>query len=207
MKWLCFVLVFTVSIRVFAQDERYFRDMLNGSAAETKKLMEYKIEVQSPFYVIDLNQDGVEDSFQFIKRDGLDYIRVNDPFGEMKAEYKLESKGRNSKLIKGHLKSISKDVTVLVLEYYEGEVGHSLYESSARLYFVTIRDKSLDKITMMKGPYFFHEKLDVADKYILRNMSVNLVDYNQDGMSEISVSYHKVQRIYRYIGLGKWKAI
>ncbi len=207
MKWTIFAIVFTASTLAFSQDERFFQDMLNGSAVKEKKLMEFKIEVQSPFYVMDLNQDGIEDSFQIIKRDGIDYFRVNDPFGEMKYEYKFDAKGVKGRILKAHFKQITPKVTVLVLYYYEGQTGTTQYESSARLYFATIRDGSLDKISMTKGPYFFFEKLDSADKYLLRTMSVNLVDYNKDGMSEISVTYNKIQRIYFYNGTGLWKKL
>lgn len=207
MKRLFFMILCVISSLGHTQDERFYRDIFNGRLGSAPKPFNYKIKVESPRYSIDLNHDGVEDSFQTVKKDGVDFIRINDPFGNPVFEQALMTKGRGSSIFKAHLKTISKSVDVLILHFYEGENDAAIFESSARLYFVTIRNKNLRKITMTKGPYFWTEKERAAGKYWNKRLSVNVIDYNKDGRNEISVSYNKLSRVYFYISEGIWSQI
>ncbi|MBT4793041.1 MAG: hypothetical protein HON90_15820 [Halobacteriovoraceae bacterium] len=156
---------------------------------------------------MDLNRDGIEDSFQTVKKDGVDFIRINNHEGQKIFEEELLTKGKKSHVFKAHLRSINKSVDVLILHYYEGDNEAVGFEGSARLYFLTIRDKSLNKITLRKGPHFWTERESVTGRYWNKRYSVNVLDYNSDGQNEISVSYNNLSRVYFYLRDGKWSTL
>lgn len=197
----------TVSLYIQAQDERFYRKMFAGKTSKFIEEFEFKVEVTSPRYTVDLNRDGIEDSFEVLKKDGIDFIRIRDPYGRIVLERSLMAKGRGSKIFKAHLKSISESVDVLILHFYEGHNDAAIFEGSARLYFITIRDRDLRKISLTRGPYFWTEKKRAAGKYWNKRYSVNVIDYNGDGKKEISVSYNKLSRIYFYISEGLWEQL
>lgn len=199
------LLLCMLSSVIQAQDERFFRQMYTGELANSKKVpFSYKIEASSDKYVIDLNRDNKKDSFQTIKRDGIDFFRINDEYGKSVFEAKLETKGFESKIFRASLKTISKDIDVILLHFYEGHTKNSVFEGSARLYVVTIRKRDLSSATLDVGPYFWTEKAGVASKYWARRYSVNTVDLNQDGYKEIVVSFNNIDRILYYSKKGIW---
>lgn len=207
MKIICIVLLCFAPL-AFSQDESFYRDLFNGNLySQSKDAMIYKIEVESPKYMIDLNSDGVMDSFQTVKRDGVDFIRINDTYGKSVFMDKLLTKGKNSSIFKAKLVKVNSKTNVLILFYYDGEIKTSRYEASARLYFVTFVNNELKKASLYKGPYFFHEKEKASGKYWNRRYSVNVMDYNKDSQNEISISYNNSSKVYEYIGEGLWAAL
>lgn len=204
MRTVIFLTLCVVSHLAFGQDERFYRDIFNGNLLEGVKPLHYKIEVASSKYMIDLNSDGIKDSFQTIKRDGIDFIRINDAYGKVMLERELLTKGGKSKIFKAHLKNVNKDTNVLILHFYEGQNESSIFEGSARLYFITFPKNNLAEATLTKGPYFWTENERAAGKYFNRRYSVNVIDYNDDGTNEISVSFNSSQRMYLYKLNGKW---
>ena len=204
--------VVTMCHQVFApaycQDERFYRQLFDGSFSRAQdKDFVYKYEFTSPEYMIDLNRDGIVDSFQTVKKDGVDFIRIMDANGITKFEASLEAKGVGSKIFKAHLLGVSKEADALILHFYEGKTEAAVFEGSARIYVITIQDRDMNKITMTKGPHFFHE-FESEDghyyKYWNRRFIVNTVDYNSDGAKEISVSFNGIHRILIYKGNGVW---
>lgn len=158
--------------------------------------------------MIDLNRDGIVDSFQTVKKDGIDFIRINDANGVKVFEKRLHAKGKNSSIIKAHLVSISPAADALILHYYEGDHDNAIFEGSARLYVLTIRDRNLNKISFSKGPHFWTERESSSphyQKYWARRFVVNTLDYNGDGIKEISVSFNKIHRILQYTKAGVWE--
>lgn len=207
MKKLFFVLLCVFCAGVQAQDERFYRNMFNGILKKPKPPTPYKIKVFSPKYMLDLDRDGIEDSFQTIKKDGVDFIRLNNAYGELQFEAQLDTKGGNSSIFKANFMKVNDKVDVLVLHFYEGHTQSATFEGSARLYFVTIVNRRLDKASLTKGPFFWSERERAAGKYWNRRYTVNLVDYNKDGQKEISVSYNRISRVYYYIANGVWRDI
>ena len=196
--------IFTFSS--IAQDERFFRSIYSGELFDSKQTpFEYKIEVSSDKYLLDLNRDKKQDSFQTVKKDGVDFFRINDEYGKQVFEGKLETKGSESKIFRASFKTISKDTDVLLLHFYEGHNDAAIFEGSARLYIITIQNRDFKQITMTKGPFFWSEKERAANKYWARRYSVNTVDLNKDGIKEISVSFNNIDRIYYYSKSGEWK--
>lgn len=190
-----------------AQDERFYRGIFSGEHFNSKEVpFTYKIEVESSKYLIDLNHDGKEDSIQTVKRDGVDFFRINDDFGKMVFEAQLETKGVDSKIFRASLKTISKNIDVLLLHFYEGHTGAAIFEATARLYIVTIKDRDFRKTTITKGPFFWSEKEGVAGKYWARRYTVNTKDFNGDGVKEVAITFNNIDRIYYYSKFGDWRA-
>ncbi len=207
MQSLIVLFLCIMSFNSFSQDERFYRKMFSSKASKNIEEFEFKIGVASPRYTLDLNRDGLKDSFQTVKKDGVDFIRIMDPFGRVVFEKSLLTKGKKSSIFKAHLKTISKNVDVLILHFYDGYTESSTFEGSARLYFLTIPNRKLNLITMTKGPYFWTERERTAGKYWNKRYTVNVLDYNNDGFKEISVSYNKLSRVYFYISDGIWEKL
>jgi len=193
------------SLSAFSQDERYFRSIFSGDLFDRKDdAYYYKVKVESPKYVIDLNRDSKDDYFQTIKMDGNDFISIHDEYGRETFRTMLETKGKNSSIFQVSFKQVDKNTDVLILHFYEGETQSAIFEGTARLYFLTIPNRDLKNITVTKGPFFWMEKEKAAGKYYNRRYTVNTLDYNKDGSREISVSYNHITRIYFYRN-GSWQ--
>lgn len=203
-----FLFLCVATFQCFAQDERFYRSIFNGEILKEKtSIFPFKIGVKSPKYMIDLNRDGQEDTIQTVKRDGIDFIRIADPFGKTVLFTKLDTLGDKSKIYKAQYRAISKNVDVVLIHYYEGHTQSSSFEGSARLYIITIVDRDMSQINIIKGPHIWHELEREPDIYWNRRYSVNTVDYNKDGVREISISYNKIQTIYKYKVGGIWSKI
>lgn len=207
MRCLLALMLCTYSFFVFAQDERYFRSIYSGELFNKKDLnYYYKVKVESPKYMLDLNRDLKDDSIQSIKMDGNDFIRINDEYGREVFSYQLETKGKNSKIFRVSFKAINNEIDVLIIHFYEGETQAATFEGSARLYFLTIPNRDLKRIKVTKGPFMWMERERAAGKYYNRRYTVNTIDYNNDGLREISVSFNKISRVYFYLN-GDWQQI
>ncbi len=205
MKRYLLIFLLTVSTLVSAQDERFYRRIFTNELVDKPSAAEdYKIVVKSPIYQINIDSDKELEGIRVIKKDGLDFIEILSEFGERLFEAKLVGIGKESSLFKIQLKGISKDTNTLILHFYEGKIDSTKFEASARLYFLTYKKNNLKKINMFKGPHFFHEKEKVNEQYWNRRFSVNTIDYNKDGVKEISISYNKINRVYFYLESGTW---
>lgn len=198
-----FLLVLSSS--VYGQDERFFQNVFKGKFAEERNNKNiFKIRVSTPRYELDLNRDGIKEALQIEKRDGMDAVLLYDSYGKKLYETTLVPKGKRSHLFRASQVKISKDVEVLLLHYYEGDLESKTFEGSARLYFLTIRNKDLRNITLTKGPFFWSERERAAEKYWARRYTVNTVDYNNDGYKEISVLFNNIARVYYFAPEGNW---
>ncbi len=205
MKTIVFLGLIFASCLSFAQDERFYRDIFAGNLYDPPEKFKYKVLVESPKYMIDLNRDKRKDSIQISKKDGVDFVKINNEYGQSVFERKLLAKGLNSKVYRARLKKINKSVNVLILYYYEGDIDTvKHFKGSARLFFITIRDNNLNKITFMKGPYIFTEESLPGDKYSTKSFAISTIDFNGDKQAELSVSYNHIQRTYFYKGDGLW---
>lgn len=189
----------------FAQDERFIRELYQDALRQTEEVkIAPKVLAESPVYKLDLNRDGLEEGIRTSVRDGLDYIQIDDYSGKTIFESSLSTVAKNSRIYKINLKTISKDTDALIVYFYEGQNEAVQFEGTARIYFITIDKRNLKTISIFKGPHFFHEFEKQRNQYGKRYYRVNVVDYNSDNIKEISVSYNKISRIYRYLENGKW---
>ena len=139
--------------------------------------------------------------------DGEDFFIIRDHFGRTVLEKKLSTIGSNSSIYRVQLKTISHNTDALIVHFYEGSIESTRFEAQARLYFVTIPKRNLKNLHFYQGPHIFHESEKLFDKYFVKRFSVNTLDYNSDGIKEISVSYNSISRIYFYVADGIWKRL
>jgi hypothetical protein len=202
------LILFVASNFALGQDEQFYRRIFtNELINKPSALIEYKLVVKSPVYQINLDRDKFPEGIRIEKRDGLDFVVVLSRFGEKVFESKLLGIGNKSRIFKIQLKTISKDTNALIIHFYEGKIDSTKFESTARLYFLTFPKNDYKKMVLFKGPHFFHEKEKVSEQYWNRRFSVNTIDYNHDGVKEISISYKKINRVYFYLSKGLWTKI
>lgn len=202
---LIFIIIISTS---WAQDERYFRKIFSGDLFEKKaESLNYKVEVSTDAYLIDLNRDGKNERIKVWKKDGLDFIDIKDRFGQDLLSKKLKTMGGKSSLYKIQLKTISSETDVLILHFDEGYNQSTIFQSSARVYFIAIQNRDLKKMYFYEGPHIFYEKEKVKQQYARRYYNVNVYDYNNDGRNEISITYNHIQHIFFYIRNGIWRRL
>lgn len=192
-----------------AQDERYYRQMLSGglpdfNADKVKAKEKVHYVFESPAYRIDLNKDGVEEYIQTIKRDGVDWLQITDFSGRKIFESKIFAMGAESVIYKIRFITISKDVKALIIFLDEGKTHSIRFESTARIYVLSFEQNNLETLKLSQGPHFYHEKEAQREQYSRRHYQVNIVDFDGDGIKEISIQYNHIQRMMKYVGRGEW---
>lgn len=199
------ILMFSVSI--FAQDERFFRDIYTGKLKDLNLKIDRnkrKVVVNSGLYQMDINDDGLPESLVYSKKDNEDYFEIYNFRGQLIFKTFLQATGEQASLYKINFVNISKNVRALVLHFFEGMTRSTRFEGIARLYVVSLENNDLESLTAFKGPHFFHEYEKVRDFYWRRAFKVNVLDYDKDGIKEISANYKTTTSILRYKGRGQW---
>ncbi len=204
-----FLLFLCFSMRISAQDERFFRQMLTDDLhvepSATKSAVVFsQFSVKGASYRIDLNGDGIEESIQPQKRDGVDWLEIRDSSERVIYETKLLAMGAESAIYKIKLVYISPKVRTLIIFLDEGLTQGRRVESTAQIYLLSYEDNDLKTLKLTPGPHYFHEKESQRDQYWRRDYAVNVYDIDQDGTREIAVQFNHIQRIYRYLGNGEW---
>lgn len=196
---------------VRAQDERYYRQILSGelsSSADTiKETAVAPINAFGSLYRLDLNSDGIEETIQTQKRDGVDWIEIRDASQRKIFEAKLLAMGGNSHLYKARLVALSEKIRALILFLDEGYTKGQHFESTGKIYIVSFENNDLATLSITDGAHFFHEKKAQREQYWRRMFNVNVVDIDGDGVKEIAVQYNSIQRIFRYKASGEWEKI
>lgn len=198
----------TFSKSAFSQDERFFRKIFTGELFHKKyREPKPKILVSSPVYKIDLNRDSEKEGILLEKKDGIDVIKIIDKLGKTLFTHELLGLGKDSRIYKLRLVRIANQTDALIIHFFEGINESTLFQATARLYFLTIDKRNFSKVKVTQGPSYWVEKQKIKDQYWNRFYSINVVDYNQDGRNEISISYNKIQRVYFYMNDGKWSKL
>ena len=201
-------LFFGLSFSVSAQDERYYRQILKGELPDTgmelKDPPEHQFNVKGASYVIDLNGDGFEESIQPKKRDGVDWLEIKDSSQRKVFEAKLFAVGGESVIYKIKIAQISPTVKLLLLFLDEGKSAGRKFESTARIYLLTMENNDLSTFNITMGPHHYHEKQRQREQYYRRDYAVEIRDVNKDGTRDVIVEYNHIQRIMLYKGKGEW---
>lgn len=190
-----------------AQDERFFRQIFSGDLAKSGQQSEakkYSYVIHSPYYLLDLNRDGKEESIVFAKKDSEDWIEVFDTDKKKIYSYQFENKGFESELFKMELKTLSRETTVLLLYYYEGISRYIDFQGTSRIYALTIDNNELKTMNTFKGPAFFDEFKSQKGHYHKRHYQVFLEDFNEDKVKELVVKHQRMSQVYLYKGEGRW---
>ena len=207
--WAFFLLFFMMSGLSFAQDERYYRQILAGEIPKTNSSAGERpvsqFNVQGASYKFDFDGDKVEESIQPQKRDGVDWLEIRNSSERILFEAKLLAMGAESSIYKIKVVNISEKVKAAILFLDEGQTVGKKFESTARIYVLTYENNNLATLKMTEGPHFFHEKQAQREQYWRRDFMVNVYDIDGDGTREIAIQYNHIQRILQYTGNGEWK--
>lgn len=205
---LSLTFIFAFVNPAFAQDERFFRELMSGELGK-----EVDREPPAPKYVfsgatyrVDLDGDGKEEGLQVVKRDLMDYLDILSDDGIILFKAKLVPAGINARIDKIRLVDLSPKVRVLIIQYYEGKTEGRTLEATARLWILSFEDKNLRNITLTVGPAYWHEFEKIREQYGRRLYSLSVRDIDGNGVKDIMVAYNHMMHIYRYIGNGKWSA-
>lgn len=193
------ILAFLGSSGLFAQDERYFRELFlknyrEEEAGETKK--KYSYIVPSPFYTIDVNQDGKKESFVYSKKESEDWVDIFDHDKKLVFKYRFHSVGAHGRVYKIRFTQIDENVGLAIFYYYEGVTKYHELDSSARLYFLTFKRSDFSNFKMLQGPYLFQEYRGMKGHYHQRIKQVEVMDLNNDKRNEIIVKHHLYSEVY-----------
>ena len=204
MKYLLLFSCFIFST-AHAQDERYFRKMITGEVGK-EVLMKDKpvsrVKVESRVYRLDLGGDTQLEGLIYEKKDGQDWFYIVDGQGQELRSFKLDTMSGDSKLYKINIRDLSNRTKLLILNFYEGKNTYLDFDARARLYFVTIDDRNLNKITFFKGPAFWHEFAGHRDHYHQRFYTTDVIDLNHDGIKEVEVRHNGNIWVYLYKDFG-----
>jgi hypothetical protein len=210
-RWYLFLLSLS-QLLVFenlswAQDEKIYRQLVSGEILTNLETLQppAAYEFKAPYYAFDLNGDQLEEYLSYEIRDGIPYFQLFNQNKTLLLEGKLSPTGAHAKPYRFRIVDLSQKFRVVIIYFNEGETTAYGYHQFSRLYFLSIDDKKLNQAKIVKGPQIFQEKEIHREQYFRRQYGVNVVDFNQDGIKEISVSYHGHERIYKYLGLGKWE--
>jgi len=203
MLRILFFVIISLS-RLFAQDEKTFRDILLHQENKKDPLKKVHVKTRSKRYVIDLNSDGKKDSFYTSKEDGKDIMTFFNHKKVKVFSHAFESHGPWGRIFKVQIRKISKETDVMLIYFYEGLNRYIDTLGTARVYFLTIDNKDFKTLSMFKGPLVWTEKKDRKENYFKRKYDVTLYDYDNNDRREVSVKFRGVSRVFAYEGLGQW---
>lgn len=204
-------LLFLLSLNVSAQDERYYRQILNGElplqGQSIKEAQEHQFNVKGAAYNVDLNGDGFEEIIQPQKRDGVDWLEIQDSTKRKIFETKLLAQGVESVIYKIKLAHLSTTSKVLIIYLDEGKTSGRRFESTARIFLLTFENNDFSTFKLAQGPHHFHEKEGQRDQYWRKDYSVDVRDVDQNGVRDVVVEFNHIQRIMLYLGKGEWSRL
>jgi hypothetical protein len=196
-----------------AQDERFFRQIFSGElqASKSTELTDgtkktYWYSAHTPFYNLDLNQDGQSEKIVFVKKDNEDWLDIFDSAKNKIFSYKFENMGINSGLYRIEQKRLSPETEILFLYYYVGSTQFTNTDASARLYLLTIDNRDLKTMHVLKGPSYFEERKTSSEHYHQRKYFIELVQLNKSATKEVVIKHAGMSEVFIYSGNGKWKA-
>jgi hypothetical protein len=205
--WLFLILLLVRP--VWSQDERFYRQILKGElpqlSQELKEIPETQFNVKGASYLIDLNDDGIEESIQPQKRDGVDFIEIKNSSQRKIFDHKLLAIGSESHIYKIKFTRLNDTTKVLVIFLDEGHTAGRRFESTARIFLLTFENNDLSTMKLTQGPHHFHEKETQREQYWRRDYAVEVRDTNNDGTKEVIVQFNHIQRIMIYKGRGEWQ--
>ena len=199
--------MFVVSWSALAQDERYFRQLFSGELIKSNEIVQekkYSYFIHTPYYALDLNQDGVNEHVAFAKKDNEDWVEIFDSEKKKIFSYRFENKGYDSELFRIELKTLSAKTAILLLHYYEGVSKYINFQGTSRVYAVTIDNRDLKTMTAFKGPSVFDEQRTFKGHYHKRNYDVYLEDLDHNLVKELIIKHRSTSNVFVYKGEGKW---
>jgi len=170
-----------------------------------KTVSQYKWQVFSPFYRMDIDNDGRDEGFALEKSDGRNFIHVIDKSKEVTGSFEIDTMGDSSKVYKVAVSNLDKKTKIAIVYFYEGKNDYISFFGSVRLYFITFDNLDISKPKFFKGPVIWEEAKDGMRHYHNKKYKVGLVDYNKDGRKEVVVKHHRMSSVFMYFGEGNWR--
>ncbi len=208
LRFLCLILItLSLSEGTWAQDERLFRELLIHSKKEKlKNRVEkvYRIKARSNRHFVDLTADNRPESLITAKRDGEDWLQIYNDKGEEVFRSFLQASGPWSRLFKIQIRRLNDKTKVLLLYFYEGVTRYLEFQGTTRLYFLTYEENKLESLKLYKGPLLWDEKRGFKDHYHQKKYEVSFYDLDGDRTREVSISYGRMNRVFKYLGKGEW---
>lgn len=203
MKCWFTILCLLIAPKLLAQDERFLRELLSERFFDpgvTRDQSSEYFHVVSPFYQVDLDGNGRNETLVFEKIDGKDLFHIQDYEGKRLFSAGFTPLGARSHLFKINVRTIGAGYKVLLLHYYEGLQNYLEFMGSSRLYIVTFKDLTPGTFKFSKGPVLWTEYKDHRENYIQRGQHIVVHDFNNDGLKEISVRYNDINRVFHFQG-------
>lgn len=202
-----FLMVLLVVSSVQAQDERLFRELLlNGEKERVESKVEalYRIKARSNRHYIDLTGDNRPESLFTSKRDGEDWLQIYDHKGKEVLRELLMPHGPFSRLYRIQIRKLNDASKVMVLYFYEGVTRYLDFRGTTRIYLVSYDNNDLETLSIYKGPVIWDENRTFREHYHQRKYEVSMYDLDGDNTRELTVNYGRMNRVYKYLGKGKW---
>jgi len=204
------ILIFFLSFtNALCQDERLFRDLMDQNERKQRKkpFFQKKVhwQVISPFYELEMDGLPGKESFRVEKRDGEDWFILFNQYKEKIISKKLDTLGKESKVFRVTLRSLSKKVKTLIVYFYNGYTSAVNFEGTGRLYFFTWENNDFKTLSSFKGPSFWHEFSERNGHYHRRTYELSLYDSDGDGIKEIIVKHGLITKLFFYKIKKGWK--
>lgn len=181
------------------QDERFFQKIYSRQEAveNREKGREYIWEAWGKIFRYDLNGDGLPEGLQMVKKDHEDWFYILGNRKRILAQYRLQTKGRESRVYRIKIAEMAKDLKLLTLYFYDGFVESSEFYGTATLYFITFNPSDFNSLKLTKGPAVWLEH-ETQIRYRQRDYGVKLKDLDRDGIKEVVVYQGHIRRIFQY---------
>lgn len=206
LHYLLLLTFFFPGPALLAQDERDYRKMLSGGLAQVTPEQDgvRDFTVSGDSYLLDLNGDGIEERLIPQKRNGVDWLDIQDSSQKSIFSAKLFSTGSHSHLFRIKIVNLTPKVKVLILFLDEGSTLGGKLESQGIIYLLSFENNDFSTMKLTKSAKFFHEQKAQREQYFRRAYNVNIYDIDKDGEREIVIEYQHIQRVYKYAGYGDW---
>lgn len=154
--------------------------------------------------MVDLTDDHRPEKLFTAKRDGEDWLQIYGHDGELVFKKTLDTQGPWSRLYRIQVRKLNEQSKVMVLYFYEGITRYLEFQGTTRIYFVSYDNNDLKTLRMYKGPVIWDEKRGFKEHYHQRIYDVSFYDLDGDKTREVSISYGRMNRVYKYLGNGSW---
>ena len=188
------------TISAFGQDERFIRKLYSNKFIMPEGslvLTPAKSIIKSDLKFIDINNDGLKESFFTSKRDGTDWFHLNDYLGNRMVDLRMDSHSSNSKIYKMKVTHISNDKVMLLLYFFQGGAEYLDLEARSKLYSLSMDKADFGNLIVNDLGYIWREHTE-GDAYFRRDYFVKIEDLNNDGLKEIIVNYYDINRVFTF---------
>lgn len=193
-----------LSINLLAQDEWFFKDMLDGEITLPKEAPRKKHFISAPkTYSFDISGDGINEFLKFQFVDGLTYFKLFNHKKEPIYDYKFEVKGFDARPYKIVKKNISETEIATLIFFFEGKTGYLENQGSSSIYIGVTKKGEVTNYSLQRLTNVWYELGD-GDTYIRRPYEYKFDDVNNDGVLDIIVYSGRVKRIFFYGRDGRW---